>query len=110
MLGYYCLVSGMTFNPCQQKPVAICILPSGMNDNDHNVKAESVCNQHVFNPNLAYEGFIMSLPDFPEYIRVDPNGDFFFKGKKVVNDIEIYLAIRDYFSVAKQYRDANSCN
>ncbi len=82
-----------------------------MKDNQHHyVEPKPVATEEEFQNGQVYDGFILSLPDIPEYIRVEPNGDFFFKGKKIVNDVEVYILMREYFSLAKKYRNANNMN
>jgi|TARA_R110000823_G_scaffold244292_2_gene368579 hypothetical protein len=49
----------------------------------------------VFEPSLRWVS-----RDNVEFLRFDENGDFLVKGKKIINDIEIYHAMKAFLEDA----------
>jgi hypothetical protein len=41
---------------------------------------------------------LFSVPDFPDLLRLEPNGDIFVKGRLIENDKEIVDALRDFIT------------
>jgi len=47
-------------------------------------------------PNIEKGAVVFYTKDGEETLKISPNGDFYVKGKKVANDIEVYESFKEW--------------